>query len=116
MTVQLARTITKKHVYPMNLEKRNLPQAVQIFYPQVIAGIEHLQENRGGDSTLYVFSKADSTIHFMKTIKRWFDIHDTTYAESGQKRPISKTDNPRLFWLEQEFIAYIEAIQESSKT
>lgn len=34
---------------------------------------------------------------------------------SGQKRPISKTDDPRLLWLEREFTAYTEAIQESSK-
>lgn len=47
----------------------------------------------------------------MKTTKRWFDIfhsHDTTYTGSGQKSPISKTDDPRLLWLEHEF-------QETSK-
>ncbi|KAH7978383.1 hypothetical protein HPB49_005380 [Dermacentor silvarum] len=115
MTVKLARNLTKKHVYPTNLEKMNVLRAVQTFSPQVIAAIEHLQENTGGDSTLYVFSKASSTIHFMKTIKRWFDIHDTTYAGSGQKSPISNTDDPRLLWLANEFTSYIEGIQENSK-
>ncbi|KAH7958884.1 hypothetical protein HPB49_006121 [Dermacentor silvarum] len=115
MTVKLARNLTKKHVYPTNLEKMNVLRAVQTFSPQVIAAIEHLQENTGGDSTLYAFSKASSTIHFMKTIKRWFDIHDTTYAGSGQKSPISNTDDPRLLWLANEFTSYIEGIQENSK-
>ncbi|KAH7953707.1 hypothetical protein HPB49_011506 [Dermacentor silvarum] len=115
MTVKLARNLTKKHVYPTNLEKMNVLRAVQTFSLQVIAAIEHLQENTGGDSTLYVFSKASSTIHFMKTIKRWFDIHDTTYAGSGQKSPISNTDDPRLLWLANDFTSYIEGIQENSK-
>ncbi|KAH7940576.1 hypothetical protein HPB49_002197 [Dermacentor silvarum] len=113
MTVKLARNLTKKHVYPTNLEKMNVLRAVQTFSPQVIAAIEHLQENTGGDSTLYVFSKASSTIHFKKTIKRWFDIHDTTYAGSGQKSPISNTDVPRLLWLANEFTSYKEGIQEN---
>lgn len=50
----------------------------------------------------------------MKTIKEWFDIHDTTYAGSAQKRPISTKDDPRLVWLENEFPCYVKGIQETS--
>lgn len=83
ITVKLARNLTETLVYPANL-KMNVFRAVQIFSPQVIAAIERLQESAGVDSALCVFSKANSTIRFMKTIKRWFDIHDTAY---GRKQP-----------------------------
>ncbi|KAH6940612.1 hypothetical protein HPB50_003012 [Hyalomma asiaticum] len=46
MTVKLARNLTKKHVYPTNLEKMNVLRIVQIFSPQVTAAIENLQDNR----------------------------------------------------------------------
>lgn len=42
MTIKLARNLTRKHVYPSNLEKMNVLRAVQIFSPQIIAALEHL--------------------------------------------------------------------------
>lgn len=115
MTVKLARNLTRKHVYPTNLEKMNVLRAVQIFSPQVIAAIEHLQENAKGDPAFYIFRKASSTVHFMKTVKQWFDIHDTTYAGSGNKMLITKADDTRLLWLTGEFTSYMEGIQQTSK-
>lgn len=114
MTVKLARNLTRKHVYPSNLEKMNVLRAVQVFSPQVIAALEQLQENSSGDPTLHLFKGASSTIHFMKTMKQWFDIHDTTYTGSGQKMPICEKNDPRLSWLENEFSHYVQGIQENS--
>lgn len=47
------------------------------------------------------------TTRFMKTMKEWFDIHDTTYTGSAQKRPISMKDDPQLVWLENELSCYV---------
>ncbi|KAG0427057.1 hypothetical protein HPB47_025874 [Ixodes persulcatus] len=69
MTIKLARNMTRKHVCPSNLEKMNVLRAVQIFSPQVVAVLEHLQENACGDPALYVFKDASPTIRFMKTVK-----------------------------------------------
>ncbi|KAH7984209.1 hypothetical protein HPB52_018115 [Rhipicephalus sanguineus] len=55
-----------------------------------------------------------STINFMKAIKRWFDIHNTTYSGNDYKLPISKQDDSRMLWLENEFSGYIKRIQDSS--
>lgn len=114
MTVKLARNLTRKHVYPSNLEKMNVLRAVQVLSPPVIAALEHLQENSHSDRALFVFKEASSSIHFMTAMKKWFDIHDTTYKGSGQKVPISEEDDVRLLWLEGEFPSYIKNIHNVS--
>lgn len=114
MTVKLARNLTRKHVYPSNLEKMNVLRAVQIFSPQVSAALEHLQENSRNDPELAVFGKVGSTLHFMRTMKDWFDIHDTSYGGTGRKAPITDVDDDRLLWLEDYFTCYLKKIQASS--
>ncbi|KAH6923047.1 hypothetical protein HPB50_020771 [Hyalomma asiaticum] len=96
-TVKLARNLTRKHVYPSNLEKMNVLRAVQIFSPQVTAALEHLQQNSTGDARY--FKEASSTICFMKTMKKWFDIYDTSVKGSGHRSPIFSRDDCRLVWL-----------------
>lgn len=88
-TVKLARNLTRKHVYPSNMEKMNVLRAVQVFSPQVIAALQHLQANFRSDPAARTFKEAGPTIDFMKKIKQWFDIHDTTYSGSDCKTPIS---------------------------
>ncbi|KAH6942561.1 hypothetical protein HPB50_007967 [Hyalomma asiaticum] len=111
-TVKLARNLTRKHVYPSNLEKMNVLRAVQIFSPQVTAALEHLQQNSTGDARY--FKEASSTICFMKTMKKWFDIHDTSFNGNGHKSPIFSRDDCRLVWLKNDFTSYVEEIQQNS--
>ncbi|KAH7957081.1 hypothetical protein HPB52_015086 [Rhipicephalus sanguineus] len=49
-TVKLARNLTRKHVYPSNLEKMSVLRAVQVFAPHVSAAVEHLQQDSTGDA------------------------------------------------------------------
>uniref|UniRef100_A0A224YVA8 p-20 hm n=1 Tax=Rhipicephalus zambeziensis TaxID=60191 RepID=A0A224YVA8_9ACAR len=60
-TVKLARNLTRKHVYPSNLEKMNVLRAIQTFSLQVTASLSHLQENRRGDPALYSFREVTPT-------------------------------------------------------
>lgn len=114
MTVKLARNLTRKHVYPTNLEKQNVLRAVQVFSPQVCAALQHLQENYRGDRALNHFKDAGATIRFMKTVKEWFDMHDTSFAGSGYKAPICSPHDNRLLWLENTFTVYIKNVQSCS--
>ncbi|KAH9366648.1 hypothetical protein HPB48_000591 [Haemaphysalis longicornis] len=113
-TVKLARNLTRKHIYPSNLEKMNVLRAVQVFSLQVTAALCHLKENCGGDPSLYSYRGASQTIFFMNMMKQWFDVHDTIYKGSDHKRPISNKDDPRLLWLEKEFTDYINEVQDAS--
>ncbi|KAL1478898.1 hypothetical protein MTO96_052284 [Rhipicephalus appendiculatus] len=73
--------------------------------------VEHLQQNSTGDAR--DFKEAGSTVFFMKSVKKWFDIHDTSFNGSGHKAPIFRSDDDRLLWLKNEFISYVEKIQKS---
>ncbi|KAH7978914.1 hypothetical protein HPB49_007343 [Dermacentor silvarum] len=116
MTIKLARNLTRKHVYSSNLEKMNMLRAVQVFSPQVIAALEHLQQNSRRNSALFAFKDAISTINFMKVIKKWFDILDTTYKGIDCKMPIFRKNDDRLLWLQNEFCNYVKTIQDCSIT
>lgn len=82
--VKLARNLMQKHVYPSNLEKMNVLRAVQVFSPQVIAAVQHLQADSHSDPATKIFMEAGPTIDFMKKMKQWFDIHDNLQRESLQ--------------------------------
>ncbi|KAG0431933.1 hypothetical protein HPB47_021325 [Ixodes persulcatus] len=114
MTIKLAGNLTRKHVYPTNLEKMNVLRAVQIFSPQVCAALEYLEENSRNDPALSAFRRASSTVHFMRTMKDWFDMHDTSFGGTGQKAPIADVDDGRLLWLENDFTCYVKKVQASS--
>ncbi|KAH7952579.1 hypothetical protein HPB52_024177 [Rhipicephalus sanguineus] len=86
----------------------------ETFSLQVTAALSHLQENRRGDPALYSFREVTPTILFMKMMKQWFDIHDTVYSGSENKRPISEENDPRLVWLEKDFTCYVKNVQEAS--
>ncbi|KAH6928312.1 hypothetical protein HPB50_014121 [Hyalomma asiaticum] len=92
----------------------NVLHAVQIFSPQVTAALCHLQENRCGDPALYSFREVSPTVLFMKMMKQWFDVHDTVYNGSDNKKPISDENDHRLLWLEKDFTCYVRNIQEAS--
>ncbi|KAH7979786.1 hypothetical protein HPB49_011046 [Dermacentor silvarum] len=85
-----------------------------IFSPQVTAALSHLQENRCGDPALYSFREVSPTILLMKMMKQWFDVHDTVYSGSDNKKPISDENDHRMLWLEKDFTCYVRNIQEAS--
>lgn len=111
-----ARNLTRKHVYPSNLEEINALRAVQTFFLQVMAALSHLQENCCGNPALYSFREVTPTILFMKMIKQWYDIHDTECKGSENKRPIFEENDLRMVWLEKDFTCYIKNVQEASIT
>ncbi|KAH7965708.1 hypothetical protein HPB49_009970 [Dermacentor silvarum] len=113
-TVKLMTNLTRKHVYPLNVEKMNVFRTLQIFSSQVTAALCHLQENRCGDPALYSFIEVSPTILFMKLMKQWFDVHDTVYRESDSKKPISDENDHRMLWLEKDFTCNVRNIQEAS--
>ncbi|KAH7974971.1 hypothetical protein HPB49_022129 [Dermacentor silvarum] len=65
---------------------------------------------------LFAFKDATSTINFMKVMKKWFDIHDTTYKGIDCKMPIFRENDDRLLWLQNEFCNNVKAIQDCSIT
>ncbi|KAH7933928.1 hypothetical protein HPB49_019322 [Dermacentor silvarum] len=44
LTVRPVRYLSRKHVYPNNIEKMNVGRAVQVLSPAVTAALEHLKE------------------------------------------------------------------------
>ncbi|KAH7936855.1 hypothetical protein HPB49_005753 [Dermacentor silvarum] len=50
----------------------------------------------------------------MKMMKKWFDVHDTVYSGSDNKKPISDENDHRILWLENDFTCYVRNIQEES--
>ncbi|KAH6930602.1 hypothetical protein HPB50_015174 [Hyalomma asiaticum] len=92
----------------------NVLCSVQVFSPLVIAAFCHLQENWCGDPALYSFREVSPTILFMKMMKQWFDVHDTVYNGSDNKKPISDENDHRLLWLEKDFTCNVRNIQEAS--
>ncbi|KAH9359778.1 hypothetical protein HPB48_022372 [Haemaphysalis longicornis] len=94
----------------MNLEKQNVPRAVQVFSPQVCAALQHLQENYRGDRALKYFKDAGATIQFMKTIEERFDIPDTCFAGSDYEAAICSPRDHRLLCLEYNFTVYIKNV------
>lgn len=50
----------------------------------------------------------------MRTMKDWFDIHDTSYGGNGRKAPITDVDDDRLLWREDYFTCYLKKVQASS--
>ncbi|KAH6926267.1 hypothetical protein HPB50_016054 [Hyalomma asiaticum] len=111
-TIKLARNLTRKHVYPFNLEKNE--RAVQIFSLHVTAALCHLQENRCGDPALYSFREVSPTVLFMKMMKQWLDVHDTVYNGIDNKKRNSEEIDHRLLWLEKDFTCYVRNIQDAS--
>lgn len=90
----------------------NVLRAVQMFPPQVTAALEHLQQNSLTNSALLAFKDATSMINFMKVMKKWFDIHDTTYKGIDCRMPIFSENDDRLLWLQNEFCNNVKAIQD----
>ena len=73
------RYLTKKHLYPSNLEKMNVLRAVQIFSPTVTSALKLLKEEKYED-----FVDSDATILYMENMFHFFksitsQVEDITF-------------------------------------
>ncbi|XP_064485417.1 uncharacterized protein LOC135397753 [Ornithodoros turicata] len=110
--VKPVRFLTRKHVFPTNLEKMNVMRAVQVLSPPVTAALK-LLEQQAGHTCDASFSQVGETVEFMDTMHRWFLLMDVSnctqhihqnYADT--KQYLCETDE-RLEWLESTFLEYL---------
>ncbi|KAM7309977.1 hypothetical protein ISCGN_006946 [Ixodes scapularis] len=117
--VKPVRFLSRKHLFPSNIEKMNAKRAVQLFSPEVTAVLKHLQEQAGHTSDL-LYADAGPTIFFMDSVYRWFILHDTSnctqhiHQRYPDVRQYDHPDDPRLEWLEFSFPAYLEQIKSTA--
>ncbi|KAL1475603.1 hypothetical protein MTO96_037172 [Rhipicephalus appendiculatus] len=75
--VKPVRFLTRKHVFPTNMEKMNVQRAVQVFSPPVTAAMKVLQE-QAGHTCDASFAGVGPTVQFMDTVHRWFVLMDVS--------------------------------------
>ncbi|KAH6926069.1 hypothetical protein HPB50_013695 [Hyalomma asiaticum] len=118
-TVRPVRFLTRKHVYPSNIEKMNVRLAVQLFSAPVTAALSYLKDQAGHSCDLD-FASAGATIEFMKMMQKWFTIMDVSnfhqhiHCNNEGARPFTDVDDPRLEWLETVFVGYVEELKNES--
>ena len=63
------RFLTRKHIYPSNLERMNVGRALDIFRPEVTAALRCMADD-------YPQNKIEimSTVQFMEMIFKWFQV------------------------------------------
>ncbi|XP_050032440.1 uncharacterized protein [Dermacentor andersoni] len=119
LSVKPVRFLSRKHVYPSNIEKMNVARAVQLMSPSVTAALEHLKDQAGHTCALS-FSAAGPTITFMKNVYRWFVLHDVSNTTQhirhnfSDGRQFDDSADPRLEWLEVTFPMYLETLKKRS--
>ncbi|XP_077489494.1 uncharacterized protein LOC144100410 [Amblyomma americanum] len=117
--VKPVRSLTRKHVFPNNIEKMNVKRAAEVFSPGVTSALEFLKEH-AGQSCHSSFAYAGPTILFMKNIHRRFLLHDTSnkYQHIEQNFPdvrhFDDKNDSRLEWLEVTFPLYIDQLKKDA--
>jgi hypothetical protein len=66
LIIKPVRYLTKKHIYPSNLEKMKVRLAVQIFSPPVTAALRYIAHH-GGEEFAY-FKDCSATVKYMEYI------------------------------------------------
>ncbi|KAH8024531.1 hypothetical protein HPB51_025220 [Rhipicephalus microplus] len=115
------RFLTRKHVYPSNIEKMSVRPAVQLFSAAVTAAVSYLK-NQAGHTCDLEFASAGPTIELMKMMRKWFALIDLSnfqkyiHCNNEDSRPFTDVEDPRLEWLETVFLDYIEYLKNESLT
>ncbi|EFA11970.1 Transposable element P transposase-like Protein [Tribolium castaneum] len=118
LIIKPVRFLTKKHMYPSNLEKMKIYLAIQIFFPSVTASIQYLADHGGQEYPHFKDSKA--TVTYMENIFKFFKIHDVSnrvqhiHQRDVNSAPYTSENDVRLHWLKEEFPQYIKDIQSCS--
>ncbi|KAH7936780.1 hypothetical protein HPB49_003923 [Dermacentor silvarum] len=110
--VKPVRFLTRKHVFPTNMEKMNVQRAVQAFSPPVTAAMKLLQEQAGHmcDAS---FAGVGQTVQFMDTVHRWFVLMDVSnctqhiHQKNADCKQFESAGDERLIWLETSFFDYL---------
>lgn len=100
--MKTVRNLTRKHVYPNNIEKMNVRRAVEVLAPDVTASLEVLK-SQAGHGSHSSFASAGPAIIFTKNIYHWFILHDTSnkVQHVHQRFPdVRHYDDPEDGWLE----------------
>ncbi|XP_049272289.1 uncharacterized protein LOC125758736 [Rhipicephalus sanguineus] len=118
LIVKPVRYLSRKHVYPNNIEKMNVARAIQVMSPDVTATLEHLRDQAGHTSSAS-FAAAGQTIIFMQNMYRWFVLHDTSnttqhiHKKWPDTRHFDDTEDARLEWLEVTLPMYLDELKNS---
>ncbi|KAH7953949.1 hypothetical protein HPB49_014536 [Dermacentor silvarum] len=105
LVVKPVRYLSRKHVYPNNIEKINVARAIQVLSPDVTAALEHLR-NQAGHTSSDSFADAGQTVIFLQNTYRWFVLHDpSNTTQHIQKkwpdtRQFDDAEDARLEWSE----------------
>lgn len=95
--------------------------AVQLFSPAVTAALNYLKD-QAGHSCDADFASVGPTVEFMEVFHKWFTCMDVSnlqqhiHRNDADARQFSEIDDPRLDWLEGEFVSYIEQLKTKSRT
>ncbi|KAH6926278.1 hypothetical protein HPB50_016221 [Hyalomma asiaticum] len=113
------RFLTRKHLYPSNIEKMGVKPAVQLFSPAVRAALSFMKDHAGHTCDAK-FADAGPTVEFMKNMCRWFTLMDVSNCQQHihHNHPDTKEfydpEDSRLHWLELVFLEYIEDLKATS--
>ena len=120
LVVKPIRYLTRKHIEPSSFEKMNVLHAVQTFSPAVTSTLEYMKTNHLRLNSQVSFSEAEPTIRFMKTMHKFFTVHDISDKTQHVRRnnPDSmmfySAADDRLQWLKYDFCQYITELQTQS--
>lgn len=81
------RFLTRKHVYPSNIEKMSVRPAVQIFSPPVTAALQYMKDQAGHTCDIE-FAPVGPTVEFIKMMCKWIAVMDV----SNTRQHIHKND------------------------
>nr|XP_050032240.1 uncharacterized protein LOC126528390 [Dermacentor andersoni] len=116
LVVKPVRYLSRKHVYPNNIEKMNVARAIQVLSPDVTAALEPLR-NQAGHTSSFSFADAGQTIIFMHNMYRWFVLHDTSnttqhiHKKWPDTRHFDDAEDARLEWLEVALPMYLDKLK-----
>jgi hypothetical protein len=120
LIIKPVRRLTRKHLFPTNLEKMKVKLAVQIFSPPVTASLRYLAHHASEEFSH--FKECMATVKYLENMYKFFQLHDVSNRSQHFRQrdlntaPYTDTYDARLLWLEQEFPGYIEDIQTTSKS
>ncbi|KAH7949974.1 hypothetical protein HPB49_017844 [Dermacentor silvarum] len=78
LTVRPVRYLSRKHVYPNNIEKMNVGRAVQVLSPAVTAALEHLKEQA---------AVGELALHTVRTETQCWCAMNADWEDSSIVRP-----------------------------
>ncbi|KAH7932918.1 hypothetical protein HPB49_004897 [Dermacentor silvarum] len=119
-TVKPIRFLTRKHLYPSNIDKMNVRSAVQLFGVAVTAALKYLKDQAGHTCDLE-FASAGPTIKFMEAMQKWFTLMDVSncqqhiHCNNEDTRHVTDVEDSRLNWLGDVFLSYIDTLKNASK-